>query len=88
MSWCPPILNRLRDHLPHARSTLMDRDTLLRHRDHWATEPSPTAVALDRLTTAEAALYADLTSNTYGRSVRLEQERVRFSAINKAVADG
>jgi hypothetical protein len=82
------ILNRLRDHLPHARSMLMDRDTLLRHRDHWATEPSPTAVALDRLTTAEAALYADLTSNTYGWSVRLEQERVTFSAIKKAVAEG
>jgi hypothetical protein len=82
------ILNRLRDHLPHARSMLMDRDTSLRHRDHWATEPSPTAVALDRLTTAEAALYADLTSNTYGWSVRLEQERVTFSAIKKAVAEG
>jgi hypothetical protein len=80
------ILNRLRHHLPRARSMLMDRDTLLGHRDHWATEPSPTAVALDRLAAAESALYADLTSNTYGRSVRLEQERVSFSAVEKAVA--
>jgi hypothetical protein len=80
------ILNRLRHHLPHARSMLMDRDTLLGHRDHWATEPSPTAAALDRLAPAESALYIDLTSNTYGRSVRLEQERVSFSAIEEAVA--
>jgi hypothetical protein len=80
------ILDRLRRHLPRARSMLMDRDTLLGHRDHWATEPSPAAVALDRLAAAESALYADLTSNTYGRSVRLEQERVSFSAVEKAVA--
>ena len=82
------ILNRLRQHIPHARSMLMDRGTLLGHRDHWATEPSPTAIALDLLASAESALYADLTSNTYGRSVRLEQERVSFSAVEKAVADG
>jgi hypothetical protein len=82
------ILNRLRHYLPHARSMLMDRCTLLGHRDHWATEPSPTAVALDLLAPAESALYAALTSGTYGRSVRLEQERVRFSAVEKAVADG
>jgi hypothetical protein len=81
------ILNRLRHHLPHARSMLMDRATLLGHRNHWATEPSPTVVALDLLAPAESALYADLTSNTYGRSVRLEQERVSFSAVEKAVAD-
>jgi hypothetical protein len=80
------ILNRLRRRLPHARSMLMDRDTLLGHRDHWTTEPSPTAVALDRLAPAESALYADLTSDTYGRSVRLEQERVSFSAAEKAAA--
>ena len=43
------ILNRLRHHLPHARSMLMDRATLLDHRDHWTTEPSPTAAVLDRL---------------------------------------
>jgi hypothetical protein len=79
------ILNRLRRHLQHARSMLMDRATLLDHRDHWAAEPSPTASALDRLDQAESALYADLISNTYAPSVRLEQERIRFSAVEKAV---
>jgi len=82
------ILNRLRQRLPHARSMLMDRDTLLDHRDHWTTEPSPTAVALDFLASGESTLYADLIANTYGRSVRLEQERVSFSAVEKTVAGG
>ena len=81
------ILNRLRHHLPHARSILMDRATLLGHRDHWGIEPSPTAAALDRLDRAESGLYADLLSNAYAPSVRLEQERISFSAVEKAVAD-
>jgi hypothetical protein len=80
------ILNRLRHHLPHARSILMDRATLLGHRDHWVIEPSPTAAALDRLDRAESALYADLISNAYAPSVRLEQERISFTAVEKAVA--
>lgn len=81
------ILDRLRRHLPVARSMLMDRATLLNHRDHWAIEPSPTATALDRLDPAESALYADLISDAYGPSVRLEQERISFSAVEKAVAN-
>lgn len=80
------ILNRLRHHLPHARSMLMDRITLLDHQEHWGREPSPTAAVLDRLGPAESALYADLIAGTYAPSVRLEQERVSFSAIEKAVA--
>jgi hypothetical protein len=79
------ILNRLRHHFPHARSMLMDQATLLDHRAHWIAEPTPTAAALDRLDPTESALYADLISNAYALSVRLEQERIRFSAIEKAV---
>jgi len=82
------ILNRLRLHLPHARSMLMDRATLLSHRDHWVTEPSPIAAPLDRLDPAESALYADLVSNAYSPSVRLEQERISFSAAEKAESGG
>ena len=81
------ILNRLRHHLPHARSILMDRATLLDHRDHWTTEPSPAAATLDRLDAAESALYTDLISDAYAPSVRLEQERISFAAIEKALAD-
>jgi hypothetical protein len=81
------ILNRLRHHLPEARSVLMDRATLLDHRDHWVTEPSPTAAALDRLDGAESSLYADLITDAYAPSVRLEQERISFSAVEKAITD-
>jgi hypothetical protein len=81
------ILNRLRHHLPHARSVLMDRATLLGHREHWVTEPAPATAALDRLDRSESALYADLISNAYAPSVRLEQERIRFSAVEEVVAD-
>jgi hypothetical protein len=82
------ILNRLRHHLPHVRSVLMDRVTLLDHREHWGREPSPTAAVLDRLGPAESALYADLIADTYAPSVRLEQERVSFSAVEKVVTNG
>jgi hypothetical protein len=82
------ILNRLRHHLPNARSMLMDRVTLLDHRDHWTTESTPTTATLDRLDQAESALYAELVSGAYGRSLRLEQERISFAAVEKAVADG
>ncbi len=80
------ILHQLRHHVPHARSMLMDRSTLLSHRGHWVTEPSPTAATLDRLDGPESALYGDLVSNAYAQSVRLEQERIRFSAIEAAVS--
>ncbi len=79
------ILNRLR-RLPHARSMLMDRATLLAHRDHWTTEPSPTTAVLDRLDPSESALYAELISDAHASSVRLEQERISFSVVEKAIA--
>lgn len=80
------ILDRLRHHLPRVRSILMDRATLLGHRDQWVTEPSQTAADLGRLDRAESALYADLISDAYAPSVRLEQERISFSAVEKAIA--
>jgi hypothetical protein len=42
-------------------------------------------VALDSLDRAESALYADLISNAYAPSVRLEQERISFSTVEKSV---
>jgi hypothetical protein len=80
------ILNQLRQHVPNARSLLMDRDTLLDHQAHWSTEPSPTSASLGRLTEAESAVYADIVSHAHAPSIRLEQERIRFSAVERAVA--
>ncbi|WP_235912137.1 DUF2220 domain-containing protein [Ruania zhangjianzhongii] len=70
------ILDRLRARLPRADSVLMDRDTLLAHRDRWGREPKPTHAALTRLREDEAALYADLVSDRFDAQVRLEQERI------------
>lgn len=79
------ILSRLRGHLPHVRSILMDRQTLLRHRDHWSVETSPTRRPLPHLTEDEQSLYQDLIGDVYGIGVRLEQERVRFSWVRDAL---
>jgi hypothetical protein len=72
------ILHQLRAWLPQTRSFLMDRDTLLAHRERWGSEGTPTAARLDRLTDEEAALYADLVGDRYGEAVRLEQERIAW----------
>jgi len=82
------ILNRLRHHLPHAQSLLMDRDTLLRHRELWGQEPAPRRFLgqLDRLQPAEQALYQDLRDDLLGERVRLEQERIDFGWLRQALA--
>lgn len=73
------ILDQLRQALPAVRSILMDRATLLEHRQRWGTELAPIRRALPHLTNAESELYGDLVSDAYGPHVRLEQERIDFS---------
>jgi len=79
------MLDRLRGRFPHVRSTLMDRATLLAHETQWVREERPTNTRLERLTSDEAELYQDLVEDSLGPSLRLEQERVRFSAILAAI---
>ncbi|HEY3609354.1 MAG TPA: Wadjet anti-phage system protein JetD domain-containing protein [Pseudonocardiaceae bacterium] len=79
------ILDTLRHQFPEVRSMLMDRTTLLDHESQWVREDKPTTGHLPSLTEAEAALYADLVADTFGPAVRLEQERVRYSAIMAAL---
>lgn len=80
------IVNRLRAHVPHARSFLMDAATLLAHREHWGREPSQTTGHLANLTEAEAEVHRALVDGRHGENLRLEQERVRFSAVATAAA--
>jgi hypothetical protein len=80
------ILNRLRGHLPRLRSILMDRETLLAHRQHWTAEASPTRRPLTDLTDKEQSAFGDLVAERYGPGIRLEQERVRFSRVRDALA--
>ncbi len=70
------ILDRLRAWQPGARSVLMDRETLLAHRDRWVTEDRPATSVLTRLTPDEQGLYAELVSDGLGERVRLEQEQI------------
>lgn len=70
------ILDRLRAWLPQSRSVLMDRDTLLSHRERWGTEDSPTSARLRHLAADERALYTDLVEDRFAEKLRLEQERI------------
>lgn len=79
------ILNQFREHFPHAISLLMDRETLLAHREHWETEPHPETAELTRLTEAEQSLYDDLRENRLGESVRLEQEKIGYEMLVEAL---
>ncbi len=79
------ILHRLRNRFASASSILMDEETLLAHRRQWVSEPSPTNRPLGNLTASETALYTDLIDGRHGQAVRLEQERVRFSLVRRAL---
>jgi hypothetical protein len=78
------ILDRLRAWLPTARSILMDRETLLAHRERWVSEDRPATSSLTRLTVAELDLYTDLVTDRLGLRVRLEQERVDWATATAA----
>lgn len=80
------ILSRLRQRVPGVRSILMDRATVLAHRDQLVTEARPTSVALPHLAVDEQALYRDLVEDIFGPAVRLEQERIRFSLVRAALS--
>jgi hypothetical protein len=81
------ILHRFRQRSPSVRAMLMDRQTLLAHEAQWVTETSPTKRSLSHLTAAEQALYRDLVEDVFGLSVRLEQERVRFSLLRNVLLE-
>jgi hypothetical protein len=66
----------------------MDEATLLAHRNVWGTEPSPSRAALSRLTAAESVLYAALGRDEHGKSVRLEQELIRWDWALDRLRDG
>ena len=81
------MLDALRAHLPHAYSLLMDRETLHAHWPHRSREPAPYIGDLERLTPTEKALYDDLRYDRLGDRVRLEQERIAFGWLERALAD-
>ncbi|MGD9098808.1 MAG: DUF3322 domain-containing protein [Desulfobacterales bacterium] len=80
------ILDQLRGLFPHARSFLMDRDTLMAHRSLWGRESSQEIRNLPRLDPEEQALYDDLRYNRLSDQLRFEQERVGFERVIEGVA--
>lgn len=79
------MLDRLRANFPHARSFLMDRETLLSHRHAWGREDKPFLGSLSRLTDGETALFDDLQQNRLGKGLRLEQEQIAFTWLQQAL---
>ena len=81
------MLHRLRTRLPHARALLMDRETLEAHRPLWGRERPDQRFtgALAHLTEDEQALYQALRDNTLGECLRLEQERIGFGHLRRAL---
>lgn len=79
------MLDRVRAIFPAAESFLMDRDTLCAHAHLWVRESAPYVGELSRLTEAERALYDDVRFNRLGEHVRLEQERIAFAWVERAV---
>lgn len=80
------ILDRLRAWLPQTRSVLMDRATLLAHRERWGREERPAHSSLTRLTAGEQDLYADLVTDALGERVRLEQERIDWAWVEERIS--
>lgn len=80
------MLDRLRAYFPHARSLLMDQETLLAHRALWVREQSPHGGSLSRLDSDELTLFAELAGDRHGVGVRLEQERIPFGWVQKALS--
>jgi hypothetical protein len=82
------ILDRLRIGFPACRSILMDRETLMSHKDFWVEERVPARGVLNRLTPEESSLYGDLIMNRIQNNLRLEQERIGFKWVQAALAAG
>lgn len=79
------ILDQLRLRFPQAASLLMDRETLLRHRDYWGQETEPLTRDLTRLTTAEREVFDALRDDLLGHRVRLEQEHLGFEWVARRI---
>jgi len=82
------ILDRLRAWLPGTRSVLMNRETLLAHRERWVVEERRARSVLTRLSADQAQLYGDLVSDVLGGKVRLEQERIAWGWAQARLSAG
>ena len=64
----------------------MERETLLAHKEFWDVEDRPESAELPNLNSDENELYLELRENRWGKRVRLEQERIGFEFLKRALA--
>lgn len=81
------ILDQFRSVFPHARSMLMDTETLLAHEPQWGVESKQTRAELHHLTEEERRLYESLRDNTIREGLRLEQELIAYPRVKRAVRE-
>lgn len=81
------ILDAVRQRLGNVESMLMDRATLSSHLAHVVNDAKAKPAMLTHLTAEESATYRDLVEDRYGASLRLEQERIRFSHVRAALSE-
>lgn len=79
------ILSTARSFLPQIQSFLMTEEVLLAHRALWVKEDKQVTFSINRLNNEEYNLACRLQGNYWGEGVRLEQERIGFSYVNKFV---
>lgn len=79
------ILDQLRSKVPGVHSLFMDQATLLAHRPVWGREPQPTDRVLTRLTDDEQDVYQGLVTHRWAPQLRLEQERVAYSWVERGL---
>ncbi|MFA6700636.1 MAG: Wadjet anti-phage system protein JetD domain-containing protein [Thiomicrospira sp.] len=77
------ILNQFRQDWSQTQSLLMDEATLFAHQALWGIEPQPSKAELTALTSQEQTLYQDLQHHRFGQNIRLEQERISYTWLNK-----
>jgi hypothetical protein len=79
-------LDQFRADFPDARSLLMDSATLLQHSAHWVEEHQQTIRILSRLTVDEQRLFEELCCGRWGKSIRLEQEKISMQCLLQSLA--
>lgn len=79
------MLDRIRHYFPHTRSVLMDLGTLMDHQPLWGNEQTPLHRDLECLNPDEATVYEGLRQNRWAAALRLEQERVSYTALKTAL---
>lgn len=77
------ILNQLRHDFPHAVSLLMNEQILLDYRELCSLEAKPFQGNLPNLTSEEQAVFNALKQDKWGEKLRLEQEFIPFSTVER-----